>query len=77
MSDHITDRVAQLDQVTKDLTEWAKVFGTFFDALIDAGFERPEAVDIIMGWQSGQAAAMVASSRVVMSCEFPTTGPYI
>ena len=60
MSEPIVDRIALLDQLKKDLQEWAMVYGTFLDALVNAGFERPEAVDIIMGWQEGQAHVIAA-----------------
>ena len=54
------DRVAQLDQLGADLIQWAAVYGNFCDALIDNGFERTEALDIILGWQAGQAMALAA-----------------
>ena len=60
------DRIAELDQVSTDLAQWATVYGSFRTALMDNGFDEDDALHIMLGWQEGMMQIQATKESAII-----------
>lgn len=49
--DEVPDWIAELDQISKGMSDFAKILRSYHVELIDAGFEPSEALTLTIEWQ--------------------------